>query len=88
MLVTHLVRLTKLEIQHIMLVIIRSVIFPLSFHPTKLITTGEGGALLTNDKRIKDKANMLINHGYETKKLKREIYLNYYKIKNLGTTSE
>ena len=30
----------------------------LSFHPTKLITTGEGGALLTNDKRIKDKQHV------------------------------
>ena len=57
----------------------------LSFHPAKLITTGEGGALLTNDKRIKDNATMLINHGYESQKIRKgKYYLNYYKINKPG----
>ena len=57
----------------------------LSFHPAKLITTGEGGAILTNNKKIKDRANLLINHGYEYQKIKKGSYfLNYYKIKKPG----
>ena len=35
----------------------------LSFHPVKAITTGEGGALLTNDRKIYEKANLLRQHG-------------------------
>ena len=35
----------------------------LSFHPVKAITTGEGGALLTNNKKIYEKANLLREHG-------------------------
>ena len=35
----------------------------LSFHPVKHITTGEGGAVLTNDVRIAEKAVRLRNHG-------------------------
>ena len=35
----------------------------LSFHPVKHITTGEGGAVLTNDARIAEKAARLRNHG-------------------------
>jgi len=34
-----------------------------SFHPIKHITTGEGGALLTNNKRIYDNALRLRHHG-------------------------
>jgi len=34
-----------------------------SFHPVKHITTGEGGAILTNDKEIYKKAKILRNHG-------------------------
>ena len=57
----------------------------LSFHPAKLITTGEGGAILTNDKKIKDKVNLLINHGYKYQKIKKGSYhLNYYKIEKPG----
>ena len=36
-----------------------------SFHPVKHITTGEGGALLTNDPEIYYKANLLRKHGIE-----------------------
>ena len=31
----------------------------LSFHPVKMITTGEGGALLTNSKKIDNKLKIL-----------------------------
>lgn len=34
-----------------------------SFHPIKHITTGEGGALLTNDKKIYERALQLRHHG-------------------------
>jgi UDP-4-amino-4,6-dideoxy-N-acetyl-beta-L-altrosamine transaminase len=34
-----------------------------SFHPVKIITTGEGGALLTNDKNLGDKISLLRGHG-------------------------
>ncbi len=35
----------------------------LSFHPIKHITTGEGGAILTNDKKIYEKALSFRHHG-------------------------
>jgi len=34
-----------------------------SFHPVKNMTTGEGGAILTNDEEIYKKAKLLRNHG-------------------------
>jgi len=34
-----------------------------SFHPRKLVTTGEGGMLVTNDDRLAARARVLINHG-------------------------
>lgn len=34
-----------------------------SFHPVKIITTGEGGALTTNDSSIADKVRLLRSHG-------------------------
>lgn len=34
-----------------------------SFHPRKIITTGEGGMVVTNNKRIADKILLLRNHG-------------------------
>jgi UDP-4-amino-4,6-dideoxy-N-acetyl-beta-L-altrosamine transaminase len=36
-----------------------------SFHPVKTITTGEGGAILTNDDSLAHKLRMLVNHGIE-----------------------
>lgn len=36
-----------------------------SFHPVKTITTGEGGAITTNDKALYEKLLMLRNHGIE-----------------------
>ncbi len=34
-----------------------------SFHPVKIMTTAEGGALLTNDKGLNDKLRLLRTHG-------------------------
>jgi UDP-4-amino-4,6-dideoxy-N-acetyl-beta-L-altrosamine transaminase len=34
-----------------------------SFHPVKMITTGEGGAIMTNDKALNDKIALLRSHG-------------------------
>jgi UDP-4-amino-4,6-dideoxy-N-acetyl-beta-L-altrosamine transaminase len=50
-----------------------------SFHPVKNITTGEGGALLTNNKKIYEKIKLLRSHGIIKKKKEWE-----YEIKNLG----
>lgn len=38
----------------------------LSFHPRKVITTGEGGMCLTNDAELADRLRMLRNHGQLT----------------------
>ncbi len=37
-----------------------------SFHPRKVITTGEGGMAVTSDKRIADMLRMLRDHGAQT----------------------
>lgn len=34
-----------------------------SFHPRKVITTGEGGAIVTNNKKIAERLEILRNHG-------------------------
>lgn len=34
-----------------------------SFYPTKNITSGEGGMVLTNDPAVEEKVRMLVNHG-------------------------
>ncbi len=36
----------------------------LSFHPRKIVTTGEGGAVTTNDARIADAAREMRHHGW------------------------
>ena len=36
-----------------------------SFHPVKHFTTGEGGAVLTSNKKFRDRINLLRNHGIE-----------------------
>ena len=53
-----------------------------SFHPTKNITTGEGGAIITNNKIIHQKIISLRNHGMIKNNNKN--YLWKYKIKMLG----
>ncbi len=51
-----------------------------SFHPRKSLTTGEGGALTTNDPGLADRLRRLRNHGMEriqTGMVFREVGLNY-----------
>ena len=38
----------------------------LSFHPRKIVTTGEGGAVTTNDAEIADAVAAMRNHGWRT----------------------
>ena len=38
----------------------------LSFHPRKIVTTGEGGAITTGDERIADAVRRLRNHGWRS----------------------
>src|SRR5439155_3162485 len=38
----------------------------LSFHPRKIVTTGEGGAVTTNDRALADEVRQLRNHGWRT----------------------
>ena len=53
-----------------------------SFHPVKMITTGEGGVAVTNDKILFEKMLLYRSHGMERLNLKTKPY--FYKIKNLG----
>ena len=52
-----------------------------SFHPVKSITTGEGGAVLTNDKKLDRKIKLLRSHGM-VKENKFEIWK--YEMRELG----
>ena len=65
-----------------------------SFHPVKSITTGEGGAITTNDKKIYEQLMRLRNHGLEKNQenfqLKNNSFTNdlnspwYYEMQELG----
>jgi UDP-4-amino-4,6-dideoxy-L-N-acetyl-beta-L-altrosamine transaminase len=48
-----------------------------SFHPVKHITTGEGGAIVTNDKVIYEKLKRLRNHGQDNNHQMFELGYNY-----------
>lgn len=48
-----------------------------SFHPVKSITTGEGGAITTNDRKLYDRLVILRNHGIVRDKAK---FLNPYSL--------
>ncbi len=41
-----------------------------SFHPVKMITTGEGGAIMTNDKELDSTVSLLRSHGITKEKSK------------------
>jgi UDP-4-amino-4,6-dideoxy-N-acetyl-beta-L-altrosamine transaminase len=58
----------------------------LSFHPVKHITTGEGGAVITNDREIDQKIRLLRTHGMtkEHDKLHRYDGPWYYEMHDLG----
>jgi dTDP-4-amino-4,6-dideoxygalactose transaminase len=56
-----------------------------SYHPVKAITTGEGGSILTNNKKYYNRIKSIRSHGLERSK---KIYNNhgkwFYNINNLG----
>lgn len=57
----------------------------LSFHPVKNITSGEGGAILTMEKNIFEKVNLLRNHGIDRdKKIIKSKGIWFYKMEELG----
>lgn len=49
----------------------------LSFHPRKILTTGEGGACLTDDDELAERLRVLRNHGQEAPGVFREPAGNY-----------
>lgn len=48
-----------------------------SFYPTKNMTTGEGGMVISDDKKISERIRRLINHGQQEKYLHTETGYNY-----------
>ena len=58
----------------------------LSFHPVKIVTTGEGGAVLTNDESLYQKLSELRTHGItkDPNKLTRNDGGWYYEQNDLG----
>ena len=58
----------------------------LSFHPVKHITTGEGGAILTNDEGLYEKLQMLRTHGItrDPRRLNRNDGPWYHELQELG----
>jgi len=57
-----------------------------SYHPVKHITTGEGGAVLTNNEKIDDKVRLLRTHGMikDPNQLKKSDGPWYYEVHELG----
>jgi perosamine synthetase len=56
-----------------------------SFHPVKHITTGEGGAITTNNKKLYEKLCALRSHGvYRDRKMSIEKGPWYYEMRDLG----
>ncbi len=58
-----------------------------SFHPVKIITTGEGGLITTNDKELAERLNNLRSHGITKNKDKfvdKEFYSWSYEQQELG----
>ncbi len=56
-----------------------------SFHPLKAITTGEGGAIMTNDRVVYARLRSLRTHGiYKTERITRRHGPWYYQMRELG----
>ena len=57
-----------------------------SFHPVKTITTGEGGAIMTNDKNLYDRLRLLRSHGVtrDPRLIKKSPGSWYYEMQELG----
>jgi perosamine synthetase len=56
----------------------------LSFHPVKTITTGEGGAVLTNDEKLAKKLRLLRSHGMIKDAKTRTKGEWYYEMREIG----
>jgi len=56
-----------------------------SFHPVKHIATGEGGAIVTNDKALYEKIKRLRNHGQDNNHQMLELGFNY-RLSDLSST--
>jgi perosamine synthetase len=54
-----------------------------SFYPTKNMTTGEGGMVVTGDPDIAERIRVLINHGQQKKYLHTQLGFNY-RMTNIG----
>ena len=48
-----------------------------SFYPTKNMTTGEGGMVLTNDEKVAEQAKLLIDHGMKIRYTRDIVGYNY-----------
>jgi len=58
----------------------------LSFHPVKVITTGEGGAILTNKKHLYEDAKILRSHGViRNNELSKKHGYWYHEMRSLGS---
>ena len=66
--------------------VIYAVVITQSYHPVKHITTGEGGAVLTNDSSIDEKVRLFRNHGMvkDPDKLERREGPWYYEMHEIG----
>lgn len=53
-----------------------------SFHPVKVITSGEGGMALTNDQRLAERLRRLCNNGIESKRDREHTWI--YEMQELG----
>ncbi|MEK7165665.1 MAG: UDP-4-amino-4,6-dideoxy-N-acetyl-beta-L-altrosamine transaminase [Patescibacteria group bacterium] len=59
----------------------------LSFHPVKLITTGEGGMVLTNERKFYERLELFRSHGITKNKkilIQKDIGPWYYEMQDLG----
>jgi len=56
-----------------------------SFYPTKNMTTGEGGIVLTNDEEVMKNARLLVNHGSQ-KRYYHEVLGYNYRMTNLAAS--
>lgn len=54
-----------------------------SFHATKTITTGEGGAIVTNDKTLSDKMKLYRSHGMSSRRYWHDVAGHNFRLTNM-----
>lgn len=54
-----------------------------SFHATKTITTGEGGAVVTNDVELRDRMRLFRSHGMSTRRYWHEVAGHNFRLTNM-----